>query len=219
MAAGGTHEAPAGRGSSGGSLSLLSRSWVEWPQVAISLNPVKGLSDEYQWFCDLALARREPGKRSVTVVSWRIRNEGRPIRGREAILFEVGGPLYFEQSRRFADVVDEVLLFVRGALPIAVSPGICKPLLLSEARRSERESGERLDRTDAFLLREKSRWVDLALLRRRAGAPAFSGLSDRPDSRVVEALVRFDALAGALAIDRSMTVPQLLDWQDTLKGT
>lgn len=198
-------------------MSLLSRPWVEWPQIAVTLNPIKGLSDEYQWFCDLALARRESGKK-LSVASWRIRNEGRPIKGREAILFEVYGPRYFERSRRFPDVVDEVLLFAHGALPIAVSPSICKPLLLSEARRTERERGEKLDRTDVFLLREKSRWVDLAFLRRRAGAPAFSGLSDRPENRVVEALVRFDSLALSLGIDRSMTVPQLLDWQDTLKG-
>jgi hypothetical protein len=197
---------------------LLDLPWGRWPQVALTLNPVVGQSDNYSWFCDIALARRDPPDRRVEIWSWRIRNEGRGFKGREALLFHGTGPRYFESAAFFKDVVDEIAQIAKGALPVAVSPGICKPLLLAEIKRAERDLERDVDRDRVYLFRPGSRWVDLALWRRKAEGRPFSGLAASVEARVSEALTRLPELQTELGIDPTLTVPALLDWQESLKG-
>lgn len=193
--------------------------WIEWPRVAVSMNPVKGVSDDFVWFCDLAIARQDPG-RKPSVVSWRIRNEGRAFKASEAILYQTVGcdSGYLRQAVLFREIVPEIQLYARDALPIAVSPKICRPLLHAEVRRVERQMKERVDRSGVFLIREASRWLDLGFLRLKGRVlPMFGGTSVPIVERVEEALRRVDSITKAMGADPTIGVPALLDWQDDLR--
>lgn len=191
----------------------LDRPWVEWPIVGVTLNPIKGEHDTYVSFCDLTMARMEHGG-AISYFDTRVKV--RSFRDYETIRFKTIGWDYHARSRKIEDVLEEVSSFARGAVPAAVNPKLCSGLLHRSVRMA-RAGGWSCDMTGLFVLREKSRWIDLGEWRRCAEkgghevAP-FSGLAVSGIDRVTEALRSLHKLAKLVGIKDDWTIRQVLDY-------
>lgn len=202
---------------------MINRPWTEWPLVGVTLNPIKGPHLDYYAFCDLCVLRRTPDGVTETVVDSRVRCLTRwgdvrcigDFTSEETERFDLVGYRYPAAARPAKDVLEAVCFGARGSLPVAVNPKVCQRLLY-KAVRLEEGAGPVFDRSEVFVLRERSRWVNLGAWMRHAKADGFSGLKLAPKPRVVEALDRLPVLAAKLGIDPKWTVKELLDWQDRI---
>lgn len=191
---------------------MIDRPWVEWPRVAISMNPIRAWHQEHYGFCDLALVRREPDG-STEQFSWRIRQAD--FNADETLRYSIIGWDYQREAVEYEEVAVTVADVARGALPVALNATLGRKLMLLATRRAESRLRARVDRTGCFLLRERSRWVDLARWKRAAGVETW-GHAPTPTARAHGALAAMDAWAERLGVDRAWTVPRLLDWQEVL---
>jgi len=132
----------------------------------------------------------------------------------ETIKFDLVGWRYQQAAREMGDVLDTLCFGVKGAIPVAVNPKLCRKLLHKQVRLEEGQK-HRFQKDGVYMLRERSRWIDLGAWRRAVPqSEPFSGLAVSPRARVIEALDRLPALAQAIGADPFSTTSELLDWQE-----
>jgi hypothetical protein len=201
----------------------MTKPWTEWPLVAVSLNPIKGWQPDYYGFCDLCIVRQEPGGAREVVLDCRVR--AMPLKGdalrclgeftaAETVRFDLVGWGYQRVARDLPDVLQAVAFGCKDALPVAVNPKLCRRLLHRAVRVNE-GMGHHLNKSGVFILREKSRWIDLGLWK-VGTSQSFSGLRVSPAERVTEALDALPLLANTLGAHPDWSVSQLFDWQERL---
>jgi hypothetical protein len=203
----------------------MDRHWTEWPIAAVSLNPIKGEQRDYYAFCDIAVVLQLPSGIRETVVEARTRcltrwGEHRCIgdfTAAETVRFDLVGWRYIQAAREVRGVLEAICFGVKGAIPLAVNPALCRKLLHKAVRVEEGPKRDLFDKEGVYMLRERSRWIDLGRWRRAVPqAEPFSGFTLSPMGRVVEALDRLPTLAQAVGADPFSTVSELLDWQERL---
>jgi|GEM_PF-3458897 len=193
--------------------------WHEHPIAGVSMNPIKGSLFDYYGFCDLAVLVQRPGGHVETIVDCRTRVAVSPLLGNftdaETVRFKIIGFSYATEAVPVLGTLKTICMGTRDCVPVAVNSRLCSKLLHRAVRLDEGQ-GHKFDKKGVFMLRERSRWIDLGLWRLNAGAERFSGTSITPKERVLEAIDRMPKLAIALGIDPSWTLSELLDWQEKL---
>jgi hypothetical protein len=203
----------------------MNRHWTEWPIAAVSLNPIRGEQRDYYAFCDICVVLHHPTGIRETVVDCRTRCLTRwgehkcigDFTSLETERFDLVGWRYLQAAREVRGVLETICFGVKGALPMAVNPALCRKLLYKAVRLEEGPKRDLFDKDGVFMLRERSRWLDLGRWRRAMPqAEPFSGLKATPLVRVHEALDRLPIYSAALGTDPFSTVSELLDWQERL---
>jgi hypothetical protein len=203
----------------------LSAPWTECPLVGVTMNPIRGTKDAYHSFVDLCIVRSFNGKHE-TVVDCRTRASDEDhwlgsFSDREMRQFKLDGMSYAREAKKVGPILAGLHQFVAGCIPVSANVRLCRDLLCRAARHAE-GAGIRVERTNVFLLREKSRWIDIGLWRRTAErrklpfAEPFCAIDVKPRVRVESMLDRVPLLAKSLDIDPKWTIKELLDWQDEL---
>lgn len=204
----------------------MNQPWTEWPIAAVSLNPIRGEQRDYYAFCDICVVLQLPSGVREVVIDCRVRCLTRwgehkcigDFTAAETVRFDLVGWRYIAAAREVRGVLETICFGVKGALPLAVNPTLCRKLIHKAVRTEEGPKRELFDKRGVFMLREGSRWIDLGRWR-RAIVPQpepFSGLKATPHARVIEALDRLPIYAAALGADPFSTATELLDWQERL---
>lgn len=191
--------------------------WTKLPLVGVSMNPIKGPHIDYYSFCDLAVLIRRPDGTIETVVDCRTRclpPDGHTLgnfTAEETLKYNLVGFDYAQAAKDVGPLLTSIAWASKGCVPLAIHSQVCRALL-HRAVRMEEGRGTTFDKKDAFVLREKSRWIDLGLWRLNSGAERFSGALS-PRERLLDAFDRMPALAKDLRIAPHWTLPELLDFQ------
>ena len=204
-------------------MSFADESWTKVPLAGVTMNPVRGPNKAHYGFVDLCVLLRRPDGSTETVVDCRTRARDNPnqlgeFTADETERFRINGFAYAQNAHRVAPIISTISAYTRNTLPVSANPSLCRKLLCNAARLT----GAPVDNAGVFLLRERSRWIDLGLWRLNAkerqlpGAEPFSGLLLPPKERVEWMFARLPALASSLGVEPDWSVKQLLDWQDTL---
>lgn len=204
-------------------MSFAEECWTKVPLAGITMNPVCGPNKAHYGFVDLCVLLRRPDGSVESVVDCRTRARDNPnqigeFTADETERFRLNGFAYAQNAHRVAPIISALSAYTKLSLPVAVNESLCKRLLCNAARLT----GAQVDNAGVFLLRQRSRWINLGLWRfnaeerRLPSAERFSGLLLPPRARVEEMFARLPALAASLGVDPKWSVKELLDWQDTL---
>lgn len=204
-------------------MSFAEECWTKVPLAGITMNPVCGPNHTHYGFVDLCVLLRRPDGSVESVVDCRTRARDNPnqigeFTADETERFRLNGFAYAQNAHRVAPIISALSAYTKLSLPVAVNENLCKRLLCNAARLT----GAPVDNAGVFLLRQRSRWINLSLWRfnaeerRLPSAERFSGLLLPPRARVEEMFARLPALAASLGVDPRWSVKELLDWQDTL---
>lgn len=204
-------------------MSFADERWTDVSLAGVTMNPVRGANKAHYGFVDLCVLLRRPDGSVESVVDCRTRARDNPnqlgeFTADETERFRINGFAYAQNAHSVAPIISTLSAYTRNTLPVSANQRLCKRLLCNAARLT----GAQVDNAGVFLLRERSRWIDLGIWRLNAekrqlpSAERFSGLLLPPRARVEEMFSRLPALAASLGVDPKWSVRELLDWQDRL---
>lgn len=193
------------------------KSWWDQSSVLITMTPVGFDSSSFQLegFIELGILRVRAGATEDFLYA-SVRHHKLQTDSSYALkLFSTED--YKLYAPAMPQLVEDIALLVEDALPVAFSPSVVKKLLVPEWDAGLRISGKQLVKDRRFALREQSRWLDLAHVRKVYGdpmkaLPPEAGLEARASDMQKRLKLYSEPDSGV--IDRNWSVKQLLDWQE-----